>query len=108
MNTRLIRFIALIAVGVGSTLSALAEVYTKTDGTSYDGSIYKVLEGAVYLEVGEEKISVPVAEFDASSQSAIQASNPIQICKHPATSSSRGGSCKLVSDWKLHLNNLKN
>ncbi len=82
MNTKLIRFLAFIAVGLTSAFAAFGDVYTKTDGTSYDGSIYKVLEGEVHLKVGEEKITVQVADFDASSQAAIQTwqdENPLKV-----------------------------
>ncbi len=82
MNTKLTRLVALAAFGFVPLFSTVADVYTKADGTSFDGQIYKVLEGAVYLRVGEEKLSVPVAEFDASSQAAIDAwaaENPFNV-----------------------------
>ncbi len=82
MKTKLIRLIALIAVGLAPVFTVSADVYTKTDGTSYDGRIYKVLGGAVYLRVGEERVNAPVSEFDAAAQAAIKAwteENPLKV-----------------------------
>lgn len=82
MNTKTIRFIAFIALGLSSVCAGFADVYTKADGTSYDGGIYKVLDGVVYLRVGEEKVSASVSDFDAASQASIHAwsdENPLKV-----------------------------
>lgn len=82
MNSKLTRLLSFFAFGSASVLSSFADVYTKGDGTSYDGLIYKVLEDSVYLSVGEEKVSAPIAEFDSNSQAAIRswaAENPFKV-----------------------------
>lgn len=82
MNATLKRLAGLLAVGLPLVLGAHAETYTKTDGVAYDGDIYKVLDGAVFLRVGDDKVSAPIAEFDAASQAAIEAwaeENPFRV-----------------------------
>lgn len=73
MKTRLSRTIAIIALGFAPILAAFADTYTLSDGTVHDGYIYKVLDGSVYLKVGEERIDASVADFDTASQDAINA-----------------------------------
>ncbi|MDQ8188006.1 TonB family protein [Pelagicoccus sp. SDUM812002] len=82
MNAHYIRLVALAAFGLSSILGAFADVYIKADGTSYDGYIYKVLGGSVYLRVGEDKIAAAVSEFDADSRAAIDEwtkENPLKV-----------------------------
>lgn len=73
MKTSLSRFIAFIALGSAPILAAFGDTYTLNDGTAHDGYIYKVLDGSVYLKVGEERVDAPVSDFDAASQEAINA-----------------------------------
>lgn len=82
MNSKLKRIFTFVAIGSATVFSSFADVYTKRDGTSYDGLIYKVLEDSVYLRVGEERFSAPIAEFDSDSQAAIKtwsAENPFKV-----------------------------
>lgn len=82
MNTQLSRIVALFVVGISPIAAAFADVYTKADGTSLGGNIYKVLDGSVYLRVGDDRIDLPVSEFDAESQAAIAhwtQENPLKV-----------------------------
>ncbi|EDY81580.1 TonB family C-terminal domain protein [Verrucomicrobiia bacterium DG1235] len=79
MKTRLTRLLALLAAGLAPVFAVYGDAFTKNDGTSFEGRIYKVLDGSVYLRVGEERINAPIGDFDAASQGAIEswvAENP--------------------------------
>ncbi|MBD5782167.1 TonB family protein [Pelagicoccus sp. NFK12] len=73
MKAQFTRIAAVAVVGICSVAASFAEVYTKSDGTAYDGEVYKVLDGVVYLTVGDERVNASLSEFDASSQAAIGA-----------------------------------
>jgi TonB family protein len=85
MNAKSTRLAAIAAFGLFSFVGVFADVYTKTDGTSFDGEIYKLLDGSVYFRIGEERLNAPVEEFDSASQAAIQAwvaENPMKVDVH--------------------------
>lgn len=82
MKTKLIRITALVAVGLASVFATFADVYTKTDGTVYDGRVYKILDNSAYLRVGEERITVPLSDFSAESQATLKKwsdENPLKV-----------------------------
>lgn len=82
MKTLFIRFISLCALGSVSLLSLQADTFTTTAGKAYDGEIYKILDGTVFLRVGEDKVEADFADFDAGSQDAIatwKAANPTLV-----------------------------
>ncbi len=63
-------FSALFAVSAISTISA--ETFTLATGETYEGELYKIFEGQAYLKNGaDEKITVPVTDFDDASQAKI-------------------------------------
>lgn len=85
MLTRLTRFIALGIIAGSPFFSASAEVYTTNSGTAHDGRIYKVLDGSVFLRVGEERVQESFSEFDANSKAAIKtwmSENPQAVDVH--------------------------
>ncbi len=82
MKINSLRNAAAMAIATITLAVATAETYTTNAGVSHDGRIYKVLEDVVSLRVGEERISIPVADFDGAAQSAIEAwksANPEKV-----------------------------
>lgn len=85
MFTRLTRLLVLGVAGCSPILAAFADVYTTKNGSAYDGRIYKVLDGSVYLRVGEERVQEKLSKFDAESKAAISvwiSQNPQAVDVH--------------------------
>lgn len=73
MNINIFRNLTVLAASTFALTFATADTLTTTAGETHDGRIYKVLEETVSLRIGEERVHIAVSDFDAASQSTIQA-----------------------------------
>lgn len=73
MNSNIFRTLTVLAASAFALTLATADILTTAAGETHDGRIYKVLEETVSLRVGEDRVHIAVSDFNASSQSIIQA-----------------------------------